>query len=86
MNIIQRIVDGRRHRGEYPAQRARRRWLHVLAQGEPVQQARPVQARVDIVCRCGHTRTEHVVYSAGQAACTEACACIIFRADRVRVS
>ncbi len=86
MNAAQRIFDAIKHRGEYPHQRARRRWLAVLAEGEPVMQARPVVRRVDVQCRCGHVYTEHLVVSAAQAACTMACTCIMFRPEKVVVS
>lgn len=85
MNALQRALDRARHPGEYSQQRAYRRWLTTLAANEPVQMARPIVRRVDIMCRCQHVRADHVVISAAQAVCTEACPCAMFRAERVVV-
>jgi hypothetical protein len=85
MNIIQRAIDAVRHPGEYPNQRARRRWMATLDRTIPAPMAVP-QRRVDVVCRCGHTYSQHVVVSAAQATCGEEDTCIMFRPDRVVVT
>lgn len=87
MNRLRQALDSWRHPGEFEQQRVRRRWLEGLARNEPVQQARPAFARVDIMCRCGQLRSEHQVVSAAQAVCmAAACTCIMFRAERVVVT
>lgn len=86
MNVVRRVVDAIRHPGEYPHQRARRRWMAVLDETNPRPMAVPAQRRVDTVCRCGHTYAEHVVVSAAQATCTREDTCVMFRPERVVVS
>lgn len=86
MNV--RLIWRRLRRGyEFDGQRDRRRYLERLAAIQPAPAPGAyVGARVDTVCLCGHPRAGHLLVSAGQATCTEACTCIIFRPYRVQVT